>query len=158
MKYAVRRAYLEDIPDLLRLLTQVDLVHHRGRPDLFRGPATKYSAYDLAYILADEERPVFVCTEEGGGVLGYAFCMLWQEKDSRVLTDIRTLYVDDLCVEESRRGQGIGRALYDHVLSFARAAGCYNVTLNVWAFNESALRFYESCGMKPQKIGMETIL
>jgi len=32
------------------------------------------------------------------------------------------------------------------------------VTLNVWCCNESAMKFYESLGMKPQKIGMEAIL
>jgi len=40
----------------------------------------------------------------------------------------------------------------------AKAENCYNVTLNVWAKNESAKKFYESCGLTPQKIGMEKIL
>ncbi len=158
MTYAIRAAGERDIPDLLRLLTQVNMVHHAGRPDLFKGPATKYGAFELKALLSDARSPVFVCAEEGGAVLGYAFCALKQVKNSALLTDILTLYVDDLCVDENCRGQGIGKALYRHVLSFAKAAGCYNVTLNVWAFNESAIRFYESCGMRPQKIGMEAIL
>ena len=158
MTPTIRRAQAEDIPALLNLLTQVNMVHHRGRPDLFKGPATKYSAFELQGIVSDERSPVFVYTDDGGRVLGYAFCVFKQVKNSQLLADVKTLYVDDLCVDENCRGQGVGRALYAHVLSFAKAAGCYNVTLNVWAFNESAIRFYESCGMRPQKIGMETIL
>lgn len=33
----VRRARTEDIPSILELLLQVDMVHHNGRPDLFKG-------------------------------------------------------------------------------------------------------------------------
>lgn len=158
MANRIRKAKEKDIPALLKLLTQVNMVHHNGRPDLFHGPATKYSALELKAILADERSPVFVCVDDGDAVLGYAFCVLKQVLHSALLTDIRTLYVDDICVDEGCRGRGVGRALYAHVLSFAKAAGCYNVTLNVWAFNEPAIRFYKACGMTPQKIGMETIL
>jgi ribosomal protein S18 acetylase RimI-like enzyme len=75
-----------------------------------------------------------------------------------VLTDIKTLYIDDLCIDENVRGQHIGKSIYEFVKSFAKENGCYNLTLNVWACNEGAMRFYEAVGLKPQKIGMETIL
>ena len=153
----IRRAEDRDIPDVLNLLVQVNMVHHNGRPDLFKGPATKYSAGELQAIFADDGRPVFVY-DEGGHVLGYAFCMFQQHVGSQLMTDIRTLYIDDLCVDENQRGKHIGSALYDHVLVFARQNGCYNVTLNVWSCNPGALKFYEKCGLSPQKIGMEKIL
>ena len=155
---AIRRAEREDIPRLLDLLTQVDMVHHNGRPDLFKGPSTKYTGEELEALLRDEKRPVFVWTDGKDQVQGYAFCVHQQHVEDHVLTDIRTLYIDDLCVDENARGQGIGRELYEHVLAYAREKGYYNVTLNVWAFNESALRFYRNCGLRPQKYGMEAIL
>ena len=153
----IRPAEARDIPDVLRLLVQVNMVHHNGRPDLFKGPATKYDAEELKAIFADAQRPVFVYDEDGH-VLGYAFCVFQQHVDSPLMTDIKTLYIDDLCVDENQRGKHIGTALYRHVLDFARQSGCYNVTLNVWSCNPSALRFYEKCGLAPQKIGMEKIL
>ena len=155
----IRRAEEKDIPQILELLVQVCMVHHNGRPDLFKGPATKYTDEQLKEIFADDSRPVFVLTDEADEhVLGYAFCIFQQHVNDNILTDIRTLYIDDLCVDEEQRGRHIGKQLYDHVLAFARTAGCYNVTLNVWASNESAKRFYEHCGLVPQKYGMETIL
>ena len=78
--------------------------------------------------------------------------------NNEILTDIKTLYIDDLCVDEARRGQHIGKSLYEYVLRFARENGFYNVTLNVWSLNESAMKFYEACGLVPQKVGMEKIL
>ena len=154
----IRRAVEADMPGILRLLVQVDMVHHNGRPDLFKGPATKYTQEELRGILADEKTPVFACVDEDGALLGYAFCVIKQFENDNILTDIKTLYIDDLCVDERARGQGVGRALYEYVVDFARRAGCYNLTLNVWSCNPSALRFYEKCGLTPQKIGMETIL
>ena len=154
----VRRAADQDIPAILDLLIQVDMVHHNGRPDLFKGPATKYNAEELKQILKDDQSPVFVCTDDEGLVLGHAFCIFKQMMNDHVLTDIKTLYIDDICVDENARGKHVGKALYDHVLEFARSAGCYNITLNVWSCNESAMKFYQRMGMVPQKVGMETIL
>ena len=157
----IRRGALCDLPGVTRLLEQVLDIHHERRPDIFRAHTRKYTDDELAQIFDDDSRPVFVAVGEGaddGEVLGYAFCMHQQHVDDNVLTDIRTLYIDDLCVDERARGQHIGAALYRHVLDYARTTGCYNVTLNVWACNESARRFYERMGLVPQKIGMEVIL
>ncbi len=158
MNLHVRKAESRDIPAVLDLLVQVDMVHHNGRPDLFKGPATKYNAQQLETIFADAKTPVFVCEDETGRVLGHAFCIEKQECNDNVLTDIKTLYIDDICVNENARGQGVGKTLYTAVLDYARSIRCYNVTLNVWACNEGAMRFYEKCGLSVQKIGMEQIL
>jgi ribosomal protein S18 acetylase RimI-like enzyme len=146
-----------DIDGINRLLRQVLDIHHAGRPDLFRVGAKKYTDAQLEALFCDPDRPIFLAKSENGEVLGYAFCIL-QQIGNEILTDIRSLYIDDLCVDETVRGQKIGKALYDHVCAYAKAIGCYNVTLNVWACNESARRFYEKLGMQIQKIGMETIL
>ena len=156
--YAVRRAEIRDIPRILELLIQVDMVHHEGRPDIFKGPATKYDADELKGIITDEKTPVVVCVDEHDRALGHAFCICRQILNDSVLTDIKTLYIDDICVDEAFRGQHIGTRLYEEVIRYARDHAFYNVTLNVWSCNASAVKFYESLGMKPQKIGMETVL
>ena len=154
----VRRATRKDIPRILELLVQVDLVHHRGRPDLFKGPATKYNAHELESILGNEGTPVFVCTDENGTVLGHAFCIHEQIKGDSVRTDVRTLYIDDICVDEAARGQGVGRMLFERIREYARELGAYNLTLNVWSCNPDARAFYEKLGLVPYKTGMEMIL
>lgn len=153
----IRRAAARDCDGINRLLRQVLEVHHSGRPDLFRGGVKKYTDEQLTEILADDSRPVFVLDEQGC-VLGYAFCIFKSSSGSNILTDLKTLYLDDLCVDESRRGQQLGRQMLDYVLDFARRSGCYNVTLNVWACNPGARRFYEKCGLVPRRTEMEKIL
>ena len=153
----IRRAEEKDISKIGDLLRQVCLVHHRGRPDIFKA-GRKYSDEELKVLLGDERRPILVSVDEKDEVMGYCFCIYQQQLDSSTMTDIKTLYIDDLCVDESLRGRHIGRELCEAAVKLARESGCYNLTLNVWSCNESALRFYEKCGLIPQKIGMELIL
>lgn len=153
----IRRAVYSDIEEINNLLRQVLEVHHKGRPDLFKGGVKKYNDQQLKEIIDDDNCPVFVAVEDDI-VLGYAFCIIKQAVNDNILTDIKTLYIDDLCVDEKCRGMHIGKGLYKFILDYAKGIGCYNVTLNVWALNDSAMKFYESCGLKPQKIGMEKIL
>ncbi|NMM97354.1 Histone acetyltransferase HPA2 and related acetyltransferase [Bifidobacterium sp. DSM 109959] len=154
----IRRANAADISRIDDLLYQVAQVHHQGRPDLFKAGAKKYTDDELVGILADDETPVFAAFNDEGTLVGYAFCIFQQHPGSHVLTDIRTLYIDDLCVDERARGLHVGSALYRYVLDFARRSGCYNVTLNVWSCNPSAQAFYEHMGLTPYRIGMEQIL
>lgn len=154
----IRRAEERDMEGINNLLCQVLMVHHNGRPDLFKADAKKYTDEELKVILKDDSRPIFVGVDDQEQVMGYAFCVFQQHINNNILTDVKTLYIDDLCVDENIRGQHIGKKLYEHVLNFAKESGCYNVTLNVWACNESAIKFYEKCGLVSQKIGMEKIL
>lgn len=154
----VRMAQEKDIERIHSLLAQVAMVHHKGRPDLFKAGKSKYTDEELKVLLQDASRPILAAVDENDCMQGYAFCIFQQYKDHNIMTDIKTLYIDDLCVDETMRGHHIGRMLYEAALDFAREHGCYNLTLNVWSCNESAMNFYQSCGLKPQKVGMEIIL
>ena len=153
----IRKAEERDIPRILSLLLQVNMVHHNIRPDLFKGPAVKYDREELCKILKSDDRLVFVF-DEGKGAEGYIFCEIQQHKDSRLMTDIRTLYIDDLCVDETSRGKRIGHRLYEYVYSLAKVEGFYNITLNVWHGNDGAEHFYESLGLSVQKTTLECII
>lgn len=158
MKEMVRRAEQKDIPALMGLLTQVAKVHSDGRPDLFRPGATKYTEEQLKDVLREEDTPVFVL-ERDGRVVGHAFCVFQKvPEENHALMPVKTLYIDDICVDAVERGAGAGKALYEAVVAFARESGCYNVTLNVWELNQGALEFYKKMGLSTQKTGMEYIL
>lgn len=153
----IRLANTGDIPGLISLLLQVGQVHHELRPDIFRPRTLKYDERALAELLADPSRPVFVAEEEGA-VAGYCFCVHREYRGSGVSTDRRELYIDDLCVDEARRGQGVASKLYRHVTDYAKECGCRFITLNVWCGNDNAMHFYEKMGMRPRSITMEAPL
>lgn len=152
----IRKANENDIQRILELLHQVNMVHYEIRPDLFKPNTTKYNEQELQALLADEQKPVFVYDD--GAVSGYAFCQITEVKDDLLLQDIKSLYIDDICVDEAARGNHVGKALFDYVREFARSVGCRNITLNVWEGNDPALAFYRNMGMQVQKTTMEIVL
>ena len=149
----IRKANKDDIKRIIELLHQVNMVHHVIRPDLFKPHTTKYNEQELEAMLNDESKPVFVFDD--GEVQGYAFCQVSEVRNDQLLEDIKTLYIDDICVDEDARGKHVGKALYEYVRDYAKSIGCNNITLNVWEGNEPALRFYRNMGMQVQKTTME---
>ena len=158
MPVTIRPAEARDIPRLLELLAQILTLHERLRPELFIPGSTKYTEEELAEILQDPETPVFVAVDGADAVCGYAFCALREPLPSHTLRPRREFFLDDLCVDEALRGGGIGEALFKYVSEFARARGCDELTLNVWAGNDGARRFYEKMGMRPKETLMELSL
>lgn len=153
----IRQAERKDAQRILALLVEVGNVHADLRPDLFIHEKTKYGEQELLAVIEDSNRPIFVYTDDSDTVCGYAFCVL-QESSGNNLVSHKSIYIDDICVGEAYRKQHIGKALYEYVLSYAKEVGCYNITLNVWEGNEPARRFYENCGLKPQKTTLEVLL
>ena len=151
----VRRAQDKDIKRVTELLAQVLELHADLRPDLFIHGTTKYTENQLSDIFADEKTPVFVAVDDCETVQGYAFCILKEPAFATNMTDIKTLYIDDLCVDSNERGRHIGTTLFDYVMDFAKQTGCYTVTLNVWEGNDSARHFYEKMGMFVRETQME---
>ena len=153
----IRKAGSKDIPQILELLSQVLEVHAAIRPDLFVSGTVKYSADELGSIIENEDTPVFVA-DEGGNVLGHAFVQISVNTSQNMPAGMKSMYIDDICVDEKARRKNVGKALYDHALAYAKGIGCYDVSLNVWEGNDSARRFYESMGMRVRKTTLECIV
>ncbi len=154
----IRRAEEKDIPRVLELLSEVLEIHAKLRPDIFIPGTTKYTREELAAKFADERTPVFVAADEEDAVIGYAFCVLRSQPFSNNMVPFESIYIDDLCVDESARGQHVGQALFEFVKEEAKRRGCYEVTLAVWEGNDGARAFYEKMGMKVKETMMEFVL
>lgn len=156
--YTIRRAMPKDLDRINDLLLQVLTVHANGRPDIFIPGTKKYTDEELLSIIADDSTPIFVYADENDIVEGYAFCVHEEIKGANNMHDMKSLYIDDICIEERERGKHIATKLYRYVEDYAKRSGCYRVTLNVWEINPVARKFYESMGMKPLKTVMENVL
>ena len=154
----IRRAAEKDLEQILNLLHQVLEVHAKLRPDLFIPGTTKYSPEELKELMRDDQKPIFVWTDENDVTRGYVFCVIQEPVISENMIPRRGLYIDDLCVDETCRGRHIGADLFDFVKAEAKRRGCYHLTLNVWDGNSNALAFYQKRGLKTQKTVMEMIL
>ena len=154
----IRKAEERDIPRIIELLGQVLQIHADIRPDIFISGTTKYTADELKEFLKNEENPIYVAVNKADVCVGYAFCQLREQPFSNNMVPFKSLFIDDLCVDQQERGQHIGESLFNYVKNEAKRLGCYEVTLNVWAGNTSAEKFYEKMGMKTKERQMEYIL
>ena len=155
----IRLARAEDIPRLQELLGQILLVHHQARPDVFKSEGSKFTDVELEAVINDPNKPIFVYEAKDGRILGHLFLMIKEVSDNNgPLKAVKTLFIDDLCVDKEVRGHKLGEKLYQFALDYAKELGCYNLTLHVWNDNAGAVRFYERLGMKPRYTEMETIL
>ncbi len=154
----IRKANANDYKSVERLLVEVNNLHQKLRSDIFIENAVKYDEKKFDEIISNESTPVFVAVDDEGNVLGHLFCSVRDYAHVKVYKDFKSLFIDDLCIEESARGQGVGKALYEFAIGYARENDCYDVTLNVWEGNNSARAFYEKMGMFPKETQMEYIL
>ena len=154
----IRKAQEKDISRIIELLGQVLQIHAEIRPDIFIPDTTKYTEQELAALLKDEKKPIYVAVNEEDVCMGYAFCQMKEQPFSNNMVQFQSLFIDDLCVDRFARGQHIGESLFDYVKQEAKRMGCYEVTLNVSAGNTSAEKFYEKMGMKTKERQLEYIL
>ena len=154
----IRRAKEKDVPRLMELLGQVLQIHADIRPDIFIAGTTKYTKEELLTMIKDDTKPIFVAADESDMCMGYAYCQLKEQPFSNNMVPFTSLFIDDLCVDASTRGQHVGESLFAYVKNEAKRLGCYEVTLNVWSGNTSAEKFYEKMGLKTKERQMEYIL
>ena len=129
----IRKAKEKDIPRIIELLGQVLQIHADIRPDIFIPDTTKYTVEELTELLKNKEKPIYVAVNESDVCVGYAFCQLQEQPFSNNMVQFKSLFIDDLCVDQQARGQHIGESLFEHVKKEARKMHCYEVTLNVWS-------------------------
>lgn len=158
METTIRRACAKDTEKIMLLLSEVLELHAKIRPDIFISGRTKYTEDELKNIFNNEETPVFVACDENDAVVGYIFCQFRKRPFSTSMKDFKTLFIDDLCIDENCRGAHIGSRLFEFAKRFAKENGCYDVTLNVWEGNDSAMAFYRKMGMFVKETQMEIIL
>ena len=156
MSLTVRFAREGDEETIASLLVDIHTLHAKGRPDLFGKGHAKFDAEAVRRMFHSDDQPFFVA-DDGEGVVGYAICKKIRNQNP-VQGDYTTLYLDDLNVDERARRRGVGSALLNACRAYAKASGCYNLTLNVWAFNEGAIAFYQKNGFACQRMIMEELI
>ena len=155
MKIKVRKAQNKDAVKIAKMLISIGELHHTGRPDIYRDNLQKYDENDILEFLKDENSPIFVATDENDEVAGYAFCQIKTVNQTDALVGRKYVYIDDFCTDEKYRRQNVGSTLMDYVKTEIKKMGIESIELNVWEFNDSAIKFYEKCGFVTLRREME---
>jgi len=132
-----RAAAAADLPALMALLAQL-------REPGTEAPTPAEASALLARIQGSTHHRVYVAETAGGVVGTYALLIM----DSLAHPGRSAAVVEDVVVDMSCRGQGIGRRLMQDALARAAARGCYKLALSSNLRREAAHRFYERLGFE----------
>ena len=154
-KITVREGGWDDFWILRDGIGEEQHIHAMNRPDIFADlEESPFGPEDFRLIMEDENS-FFLVAEVDGKAAGMCNVKLKKAPVHPVVLPRRYAYIDDICILPDFRHMGVGKALYDALAERIRPMGIRKVELKVWAFNESAMGFYEALGMKPQNIIME---
>lgn len=152
----VRLAVEADKPAINELRRQVKQIHTEGRPEFF-APGFPQELADYLNVVFAQENSEVIVAEKDDQVIGFA-CIAYVEKPAFVFRNaLKYCDIDELGVDERFRRQGVGRAMCDFIRARAAERGFSRIELNMWEFNEGALRFYESMGFRTYRRYMELV-
>lgn len=149
----VRNAQIEDVNKISELMLQVAKIHSNARKDIFKEKSIEEIKTEFNNRINNKEN--ILVAEENNNIYGVVVYKIKEVKEHINLKDRTTLYIDELVVDEKVRKMGIGKNLFSEVKKIAKEKNYDAVELNCWNFNESAIQFYEKCGMNIQRLIME---
>lgn len=144
-KLNYREATLDDLPAICELGEAVNVLHHEAWPHVFAAPGdpSRHAGHWRAAIAA-QTAATFVCELERR-VVGFVSVFLVRD-GGPLMNDEPYGRIGSVSIAHDQQGQGVGTALMRCAEEWAQARGAREVRLNVWAFNERALRLYVELG------------
>ncbi|GAA0118214.1 N-acetyltransferase family protein [Clostridium perfringens] len=156
MKYKVRFADTEDYKVINEIIREVHDLHVKNRPDVYNETDKPLSEEEFKEILGDDRYKVFLVQErESKEVVAFSLIQIIGTRNIPILTPVKTALIDTFCVKENYRKSGIGKFLFEYIVSFVKKEEVNTLQLVVWGFNKEAIKFYESLGMQKRNIRME---
>ncbi|NDJ52400.1 MAG: GNAT family N-acetyltransferase [Chloroflexi bacterium] len=145
----VRPAIEDDATSIMRLYDDIDQLHTREMPHIFR--ETNGSTRSASWLRVNLEHPnyLMLVAEQTGTIVGMVEGHFHRVPSSPMYHQRALVMVDTLVVSAAHQRQGIGRLLMEELESWARRSGARDVQLMVWDFNEAAKQFYASLGYHP---------
>lgn len=132
MTITIRKSVDEDLPALIALVAEFAAFH--GSSDHMTNSIELMRAERDAFTS-------FVAVTDDNRIIGYAICFF-----AYFTWSGRSLYLDDLFVQEACRGQQVGKRLLAAVVEFAKGEHCKKVRWQVSSWNTPAQEFYKKFG------------
>ena len=153
----VRFAREEELDRVNELRKQVNDLHVAGKPDVFK-PGFSDELRDYIHVIwADPEKEIVVAEQEGK-ICGFAVLNHIRRPENPFMYERDFLDIDEFCVDSACRRQGVASAMIEFIKNFAKEKGYRRLELNMWEFNQDALRFYEAAGFATFRRYMEMML
>lgn len=145
----IRQATTEDAERLAFLNKTVHQLHVSAAPQMFK-PTTGADPDIIAWyrqLVADENTTLYLL-EANGEPVGYVGCIIRHLPETPFRYAESVLYIEQLAVTVQHQRNGYGQMLMERAYQLAREHGISRIVLDVWDFNDQALRFYRKLGFQ----------
>ncbi|MGG1684271.1 N-acetyltransferase family protein [Pseudalkalibacillus sp. NRS-1564] len=156
MEIEVREANLDDFEKIKPIHKEVHDLHTKGRPDKYKPTKSTLDKDYYKGLVESKESRVYVI-EHTGEVIAFTFLSKQETPDRETIVKNEYVFMEDFGVSNYFRENGLGKMLFNKAIEFTKEIGATSLELGVWEFNETAIKFYESMGMKTQARKMEYI-
>ena len=153
----IRFAKEDELEKINVLRKQVNDLHVEGKPDVFKPGFSEELQNYVYYIFKDPEQKIVV-VDKDGEICGFAILHHIYKPENPFMKVRDFLDIDEFCVDEKHRREGIATALVDFIKNFAKEQGYHRLELNMWEFNQDALAFYEAAGFETFRRYMEMFI
>lgn len=151
----IRKIRNEDKKEVINLLMQMQELHCKNRPDIFKNITKKEAEKEIEEVMGNKEREIIVAVNEKNEICGLVIFKIKEIKDKSNLKDAKILHIGKIGVDEKYRRKGIGKLMMEEINKIAKKLKCDRIELDCWSFNEGAIGFYKSQGMKIQRLNFE---
>ena len=151
---SVRLAKEYELERVNELRRQVNDLHVKGRPDIFKPGFSQELADHICTIRNDPDQEIVVC-ERDGAICGFAVLHHIHKPETPFMFERDFLDIDEFCVDEAYRRKGVATEMIAFIREKAKENGFDRIELNMWEFNQDALAFYESVGFTTYRRYME---
>jgi len=146
----IRRADLTDIDALEKLNREVQEIHIRNYPRIFKETSSEEVKSWFRSLFEEEDVYIFMACEETDSV-GYVILRTLTHPENPFIYAVKIAYIDQICVTQSQRGRGVGRKLMEHAIEHAVNLGFDRIELDVWHKNTNAREAFEKIGFKTSR-------
>ena len=153
----VRPARENELDRVNELRMQVNALHVAGKPDVFK-PGFHEELRNYVHTIWKDPEQSIVVAEKDGIICGFAVLHHIHKPENPFMKERDFLDVDEFCVDEAFRRQGIASEMIAFIREFAKEKGFHRIELNMWEFNQGALAFYEATGFQTYRRYMEMFI
>lgn len=150
----IRQGKMEDVEQIVEIAMQTSNIHYENRKDIFKKKTRETIEEWMKSEIESEEKNILV-VEENEKILGMLIYKIRDVQEHMNLKDTKNIWIDEICVDEKHRSQGIGKLLMEEMKKIAHKIGCNRIELNCWEFNNRARKFYEENRFTTQRRIME---
>lgn len=152
----VREANVNDYIGISSLVLEVHNLHVENRPDVFLEVDNPFLKEQFEDLLNSNDTKLFVVENtDNKDLVAYSIVKIMATSCLPILIQRRFAYIDNFCVKDSYKRNGIGKLLFQHIIGYAKSQGASSLQLSVWEFNHDAINFYKAAGMSTRNRKME---